>query len=350
MGVWYCTRESVKSAVDVRDSVRANAQIDRIIEDVSRGIENSTCRRVFHPRIMTQTWDWPDEDRPTPWRIWLGGKSELISVSAVSSGGVSIATSAVELYPTYGPPYTRVELDRSTTASFTNAGTPQDAISITGLYGGAALDERAVGTIAEDLDTSETLIDVSDVSVIGVGSLLRCDTERMIVTGTRALDTGVNLAANIAATNATTAVTLSTTTAAPEPGEVVTIDTERMLVLDRISTTLTVQRAYDGTVLAAHTTPADIYVHRTLVVQRGVSGTTAATHTSGASLLRWYPPGPVEGLAVAESLNQLEQEKSAYARVIGSGEGQREARGAGLADKRCQVRKAYGRRVRMGAV
>jgi hypothetical protein len=350
MGVWYCTRESVKSAVDVRDSVRANAQIDRIIEDVSRGIENNTCRRVFHPRIMTQTWDWPDPDRPTPWRLWLGGKSELISVSAVSSGGVSIATSAIELYPTYGPPYTRLELDRATTATFSNSGTPQNAISVTGLFAGAPLDERSVGTIVEDLDTTETLIDVADVSSIGVGSLLRCDTERMIVTGSRALDTGVNLGANITAQANATAVTLSTTTLAPEPGEVITIDVERMLVLDRIGTTLSVQRAYDGTVLAAHTAPADIYAHRTLVVQRGVSGTTAATHTSGAALLRWYPPGPVEGLAVAEALNQLEQEKSAYARVVGSGEGQREARGAGLADKRCEVRKSHGRRVRMGAV
>jgi hypothetical protein len=350
MGVPLCLRDSVKLAVDVKDSARANAQIDRIIADVSRVIERSLCRRVFYPRIMTQTFDWPDPDRPTPWRLWLGGQSELASVSAVSAGGVSILTSAVKLYPTYGPPYTRLELDQSSTASFSTAGTYQQAISVTGVFAGAPLDESTVATLIEGLDDSETDIDVDAANTVGPGALIRIGTERMLVTGSSALDTGINLGSDIAAQMNATAVPLSTTVGAPRPLETIAIGAERMLVTDVIGSTAYVRRAYDGTPIAAHTTGADIYAYRTLTVERGVLGTTAATHPNGSLILRWLPPGPVQGLAVAETLNQLEQERSAYARVIGTGDQQRESRGAGLKEKRDDVRRAYGRRVRMGAV
>lgn len=350
MEPWYCLRETVKLSVDIRDSARANAQIDRIIADVSRTIDKSLCRRVFYPRIETQKFDWPEDEGTPPWRRWLGGRSEIAELTSVSSGGVSIPTSAVILYPTYGPPYTRLELDRSSSASFSGAGTAQNAITVTAVFAGAPITEVTVATIAEDLDDSEPAVDVDGTAQLGVGALLRIGTERMMVTATSALDTGVNLGANI--TNQANAVTvpLSTTTNAPRVGEIIAIDAERMLVTDVIGINAFVQRAYDGTVIAAHTSGADIYACRTLTVQRGAVGTTATTHTSGAAVLRWLPPAPVEGLAVAETLNQLEQERSAYARVIGAGENQREARGAGLKDKRAEVRKAYGRRVRMGAV
>jgi hypothetical protein len=282
--------------------------------------------------------------------VWLGGQSELISVSAVSAGGVSIPTSSVLLYPTYGPPFTRLELDHAGTASFSTAGTPQQAISVTGVFGGAPIDERAVATLVEGLDDSETDIDVDSAASVGPGALLRCGTERMLVTESSALDTGVNLAGDIAAQKNAVAVPLSTTVGAPRTREVIAIGGERMLVTDVIGTTAYVQRGYDGTPTAAHTTGADIYAYRTLTVDRGVLGTTATTHLTAAPLLRWLPPSPVEGLAVAETLNQLEQERSAYARVIGTGDQQRESRGAGLKEKREDVRKSFGRRVRMGAV
>jgi hypothetical protein len=121
-------------------------------------------------------------------------------------------------------------------------------------------------------------------------------------------------------------------------------------VQETIGTTCYVTRQVDGTVLAAHTAGTSVYTYRTLVVSRGAVGTTAAAHALNAVTTCYVPPSPVTGLVVAEALNQVAQENSAYARVIGSGDGQREARGAGLKDKRDQVRKLYGRMVRMGAV
>jgi hypothetical protein len=110
-----------------------------------------------------------------------------------------------------------------------------------------------------------------------------------------------------------------------------------------------VRRAVDGSVLTAHDTGASIYVYREVTLRRGVAGTTAAAHDLGALLDVWVPPGPLEGLCVAASLVQIANENSAYARVVGSGEGQREARGAGLAKRWADVKRTFGRRVRMGA-
>lgn len=350
MGVWYCTRDDVKRAVDVKDSARANAQIDRLIEDASRSIEEPLCHRVFYPRVATRRFDWPNAESPTPWRIWLGGRSELLSITAITSGGLTISPATVLLYPDDGPPYTSIEIDRSSSSSFDSGSTPQNSIVITGLYG-YSNDETAVGVLAEALDDAETSVDVANSSTIGVGAVLRCNSERMIVVERSALDTGVDVATTaLTAQMNNTAITLSTATGAPAAGEMIIIDGERMMVNELIGTTAYVTRAYDGTVLATHAIGTSIHAYRTLTVERGALGTTAATHTTATTLYRWKPPGPIEGLAIAETLTALAQENSAYARVIGAGENQREARGAGLRDKRQQVRDGYARKARIGAV
>jgi hypothetical protein len=347
MGVWYCLREQVKLAVDVKDSARANAQIDRIIDDVS-GVIRRTLRRVIEPRLMTQTWDWPAEDRPTPGRLWLGGQSEVAELVSVTSAGTAIAPSSVRLYPTYGPPYTRLELDIGGAASFGGGNSPQQTIAVTALYAGAPVVERDVTTLGAGVTSVEDTITVASVDQLGVGALIKVGDERMQVTGTAALDTGLDLAGNVTVQMNAITIPLSGTTGAPQPNEIIAVDAERMLVVDVIGANVFVQRAYDGSPAAAHSTGAGVYAYRTLRVDRGVLGTTAAAHLTGDVVARWIPVA--EGLAVAETLNQLEQERSAYARVIGTGDAQSEARGAGLKDKRTAFYKAYQRRVRMGAV
>ncbi|MBH1939043.1 hypothetical protein I5Q34_33110, partial [Streptomyces sp. AV19] len=113
---------------------------------------------------------------------------------------------------------------------------------------------------------------------------------------------------------------------------------------------LTVKRAWDGSVLAAHAANADIYTPRTLTVTRGALGTTAAAMSAGDDVYRWDPPGPVRELTVAEALTSLLQGQSGYARVVGSGEAQREASGRGLRDLRESVYTSHGRKARTRAV
>jgi hypothetical protein len=67
-----------------------------------------------------------------------------------------------------------------------------------------------------------------------------------------------------------------------------------MLVVDRYTATVIVERQWSGSVLAAHSSGDTIYAYRTLTVQRGQLGTTAATHTTATDGrgLHPAPAGP----------------------------------------------------------
>ena len=312
MGVFYASRETVKAALDVKETARSNAQVDRAIEAASRQIEGSLHRR-FYPQFDTRSFDWPNSQRARPWRLWLDA-NELVSVMSMTSGGVTIPPSNLTLYPDAGPPYNRVEIDIGSASAFSSGDTHQQSISITGVYAGCHLDEAPAGVLAGAVATiGATTVNVSDAAAVGVGDLLRVDTERMIVTGRSMLDTGQNLGADLAASAA--AVTVAVTTGSEYAvDEVLLIGSERMLVVDIAGNALTVKRSWDGSVLAVHTAGADIYAPRALTVERGALGTTAATHLTAAPIARHVPPGPVVALCVGLSLAQVLGEQSGYAR------------------------------------
>ena len=117
-------------------------------------------------------------------------------------------------------------------------------------------------------------------------------------------------------------------------GEVVTMDSERMKIISISGNDTTVKRAWDGSTLAAHSSGINVFAPRTLTVERDAVGTTAATHSDSAVLTKNVPPAPITSLCVAEALVLFQQEQSAYGRTVGSGDSQREARGAGLKDAR----------------
>ncbi len=343
---WYCTRETVKSALDVKETAWANSQVDRAIDSGARTVEGLTHRR-FYPELRTMTWDWPNWQYAEAWRLWLNA-NELISVITLTAGGVTIGAGDYLLRPDDGPPYTHIELNLSSSAAFGGGSTHQRTISVTGLYGYRD-DETTAGTLAEALDTSETAVDVSNAAAAGVGDIIRADDERMIVVGRQMLDSGQNIGADLASLQSAGTVAVSTG-AAYSVGEALLIDAERMLVVDIAGNNLIVKRAWDGSTLAAHTTGADIYASRTLTVERGALGTAAASHSNAATVYRHQPPGLVRDLNAAYAINQLLQEGSGYARVAGTGDNAREFTGRGIAALEDAVRTRYGRMARLEAV
>lgn len=347
---WYCTRESVKAALDVKETSRSNSQIDQAIASSSDAIDGGPrigglLKRRFYPEVDTRYFDWPVQGA-RPWRLWLN-QHELISASALIAGGTTIAASNYFLRPDDGPPFTHVEIDLSSSAGFSAGSTHQRAISIAGVYGHSA-DEEAAGALAEALDTTETGVDVTDSSAIGVGNIIKVDSERMIVTGKGMLDTGQNVS-TLTASKADVSIT-SITAGTLIVDETILVDSERMRVVDVAGTTVTVERAYDGSVLAAHTVGADIYAPRTLTVTRGALGTTAATHLTAAAITRHLVPDLVQELCVAKALNTLLQRRSGYARTIGSGDSEREMSGRGLRQVHDDAFAAHGRRLRGRAI
>jgi hypothetical protein len=348
---WLASREEVKAELDVRETARSNARIDRALADATEAV-HGLCHRVFYPVLATRYFDWPNGQYARPWRLWLDA-NEVISVTALTSGGVTIAASDYFLEPNaYGPPYNRIEIDLDSNAAFGGGDTHQRDIGVTGLYAGCPLTETQTGATIEALDDSETGIDIDAATsaTIGVGSLLRIDSERVIVTGRANLDTGQTLGGS-GLTNQNNIVTVPVQSgAAFAAGESILIDSERMLVEDIAGNNLTVRRAWDGSTIAAHSVGATIYAPRTLTVARGALGTTAASHNSGATVYRWDPPGPARQLCIAEALVDLLQGRSGYARTAGSGESEREVSGRGLKDLRDRVYVSHGRKGRVRAV
>lgn len=348
MGVWYCTREDVKSSLDLKETAHSNAQIDRAIEAASRAVEG-LLHRTFEPVLATRYFDWPNHQYARAWRLWLD-ENELISVNTLVSGGTTISASDYFLEPVNsGPPYDRIEMDLDSSAAFATGGTHQRAVAVTGLWGYRNT-ETSVGALAEALDASETSVDVNGAAAaqIGVGSVLRVDSERILVTERTTLTTGQTLQSPLDAldNDVTVAVTDGSAFAV---GEVILLDSERMKITDVAGNNLTVLRAWDGSVLADHT-GSTIYGYRTLTVARGALGTTAATHDSGASVFRWEAPGPVRELALAEAANNLIQALGGYAGTTGSDQNERSTAPVALAELRLSVRRSHGRKARTGAV
>lgn len=352
----YTTRERVARALDVKWSARADDQIDRAIQAASDILDGGTDRiagclhRRFYPETRTMTFDWPDRNRARSWRLWLN-QHELISVTSITTGGTALASGEYFLRPDDGPPFTHVEIDLADSGAFEGGDTHQRAVSILGLYGFAD-NTAAAGALDGAVNSSTTSVTVTDSGLVGVGDLVKAGTERMLVTGRTMTDTGVDIDAgdSLTANTADVSVTVSSSSGAPAAGEVILVDSERMLVVDVAGTTLTVRRAWDGTVLATHAAGASIYAPRQLTVTRGAVGSTAAAHDDAAAVARQVYPALVSQQATAEALNFLLQETSGYARTVGSGDSAREATGGGLDVIREQAYTAYARKARKRAV
>lgn len=348
--VQYCTRETLAAGFDVQPSVGASLQLDRAIASASEAVEGFLHRR-FYPMTATRHFDFPNRQRARAGRLWLDA-DELISATLVTSDGVTIPAGQGGYYlepANAGPPYTSIELDRDGGYAL---GGGQRGIAITGVFGHSA-DEESAGVTAEDLDISETALDIGAAPRVGVGSILRIDDERLIVTERTWLTSGQTVLTPLTASTANVTVSVTDGTAFAA-GETLLVDGERMLVAEVAGNTLTVRRAVSGTVLAAHT-GSTIYVPRLLTVTRGALGTVAAVHSLAAPIYRHVVPSLVEELCLAYASTYLLQANSGWARTIGpagGGEGGSEAQVAGRGLRRIEdaAYDRYGRKVRARAV
>jgi hypothetical protein len=355
MGIKYATREQVKNSLEIAHSAWANSLVDSKLVAASRGVEKFLHRR-FYPELRTVRMDWPNNQYAPTRQVWLGDQ-ELISLTSLVSGGTAIATG--NLFLRRGddlaePPYSYVEVDLSTSSSFSAGTTFQRSNVLTGVFGFNETDTTVpahalLGGNINAAVTTMTVTPSSGVIDLGVGSLLLIGTERLVVTERIMSDTTQNLTNTLTASNGETVVGVNSG-AAFARDEVILIDGERMKVRDIAGNNLIVARAWDGTVVAAHTIGADVYALRTLTVQRGALGSTAAAHTLADSIYAHQYPGLVNELTIAEAVVLLEQNSSGYARTVGSGPNLREAKGVGLDDVRQRCWLAYARKSRKGAI
>lgn len=309
----YVTREMVKEAPDFKETARNNPRVDQAIMSSAVDIDGSLHRR-FYPEYATRKWDWPNSSLSPSWELELGD-NDLISATTITAGGIVIPSGNYKLLRGDNkaePPYNRIQIDLSTPSAFSAGPTWQESIIIEGLWGYSD-NQAPAGATAQSINGSVTSLNVINSAIVGVGSLLRIDNERLLVSEKRSLDTTQNLQISMTASqsNQTVAVQDGTTFFV---GEVILIDAERMKIFDIAGNNLFVIRAWDGTTLAAHTAPtADIYAPRTLTVTRAFVGSTAASHNNGVSITQHVPHALATEFNFALALNNIRTGITGYA-------------------------------------
>ncbi len=325
----YCTREEVRRATELKQAAYANDRIDRAVLAATESVEGLAQRR-FYPEDATRKFDWPNYQLAPPWKLYLDQHELAAQPTLVQTGSlVTIPSTQYILHPiNEGPPYTRLELKQDSSAVFGYSQTPQLDIAITGTFGYWAR-TRPAGTLVSGITSSQTTITVSSGALSGVGDVLICGTERMVVTDARYVDTAISYS------GLSSASASDRTVAVPDGSlfgisEVLRVDSEWILVEDVLGNVLTVRRGWDGSQLAAHAN-STLWARRLLSVLRGQLGTISATHSGGDALSVSEVPGLIRELAIAEASVFLAQERGGYA----SGRGP--SAGPGLADLRTHV-------------
>jgi hypothetical protein len=232
------------------------------------------------------------------------------------------------LWPYDGPPYHSINILLDSTASFDAGDTFQRSLQVTGLWGHSNV-ERPTGATAEALDSTETAVDVTDGSVIGVGDVLRVDAERVVVTERTWLDSGTTLDGDLTSSVGERTVTVADGTALTA-GENILVGSETMRVTSVTGNDLTVRRAWDGSTNTTHSSGAAVYASRRLTVERGALGTTAATHLTGAALSAHVVPAPVRSEVDAEAMIELGLRQSRQAATSGTGDSAQDVSGGGM--------------------
>lgn len=348
MAVWYATREQVKSTVDAKETARNNAQIDRALDAATDSIVR-LMRRRFEPMVDTRLYGWPRHVDPSSGSRVLsldeGGmvSDYLVSYTEITVDGIGVDGAHVTLLPANaGPPYTAIEVDSTVTLL---GDTERRAVGVSGVFGDRT-DDLPVGALSANLNSgaSSTASVSWTTANIGVGDILRIDAERLIVADRTMVDSTQNLGGaglTAAVNHVTVPVSNGTGFAA---GEVILIESERMLVVDIAGSNLTVRRAWDGSTLATHAAGVDIYTLTGVELDRGQLGTVDADHLAGATIYRHRFPALINQLCVAEAIVAIQQETSAYARVVGADDAKRDAAGGGIEDLRRRAYQAHARK------
>jgi hypothetical protein len=345
----------VKAALDEQETARSNAQIDDAIEQGARDVEG-LCNRpeyAFLPLTATRYFDYPSRNSRSPsWRLWLSPWT-LIGPTLVTTdnGATTLITGQYFPEPSGDPPYRWLEINRGGSASFSSADTEQRAIGVAGLWGWSN-NTRDIGSLTATLGASTTATAslAWTTARFGVGDILTIDDERMVIRERSFVDSTQNLAADLDSDSSDVNVSVADGTAFAVE-EIISIDGERMRIVDIIGNTLTVKRAWDGSQLAAHTAPtADVYALTGVELDRAQLGTTLAAHDADAVVCRWVPPPLLTSLNRAYALNTLLQERAGYARVAGSGENAREFTGRGIAALEKDVKAIFGLKARTRAI
>lgn len=128
----YTTRANVKLVAALSsDDPTWDGLIDYFIPILSRMVDDH-CHRHFYPISEARVFDFQGY-----WKMWFRG--DLHSCTSITCNDGTVLTNSPTrhffLRPQAGPPYRWVEIDRAIGIGFRYLTTPQDSVSINGIWG-----------------------------------------------------------------------------------------------------------------------------------------------------------------------------------------------------------------------
>ena len=166
---WYLGLDDFKTDQGITGTSQ-DGPVGRAIERASRWLEGE-ARRVFLPQYAAKVFDVPSYGM----NLWF--EDDLLSAVSVVDAGGTLAASDYALYPANNSPKAMLELVSSRTWVWSLSRRQQ--ITVTGWWGYPAT-LATVGTLAAALTSSATSFTLADCQV---GWMLRIDDELMHVSG-----------------------------------------------------------------------------------------------------------------------------------------------------------------------
>src|SRR5215213_9547960 len=131
----YSTIEAVKAALDSKATARDDEQVGRAVLSACETVDAWLHWAHIDPRTDTRYLDWPNRQRADAGRVWLDNQG-LISLTAATTGGDTITPADLLLEPVNdGPPFTSINIDLDTSASYGGTTGYQQNLAFTGLWG-----------------------------------------------------------------------------------------------------------------------------------------------------------------------------------------------------------------------
>jgi hypothetical protein len=128
----YTTRANVKIVGRIgADDTSNDDWIDYFIPIVSRMVDDH-CHRHFYAITESRTFDFQGY-----WKMWLRGDLHSITSITCNDGTILSNSPTTQLFlrPVNGPPYRWVEINRAIGVGFRYLTTPQNALSVSGVWG-----------------------------------------------------------------------------------------------------------------------------------------------------------------------------------------------------------------------
>lgn len=212
-------------------------------------------------------------------------------------------------------PYTWLEVDPDA-ANLSVWVDEAEGVEIPGRWGLYEETEDTGATVAALQTDSATSLQVSNGAKLSPGAVLLIGSEQELITG---YDTPVAAITTLNGTiDATQETIILTNGALVNIGEILRVGVEQMRILDIATHTLYVQRHWNKTLGAAHTTGANVDVYRKFVVARAANGTTAAAHAISAAISRYLVPADVLFLCKEIATLMLNKAGTGYAGKTGN--------------------------------